>query len=172
MPEPRARSGATAVPRRAALLGGLAGAAGLALGGAAPAPARGEDEARALSDLVRAEQDAAFVHRAAKLDGAATFARHDEEHARALASHLEAIAMHVPGPTRGSGDLPPEALAVLEAPRGEARVRAALAYERSLLDGCLQRLDALEQPGTVRTAATVMASHAQHLVSLELINRR
>jgi hypothetical protein len=46
-----------------------------------------------------------------------------------------------------------------------------MAYERSLIAGCLQRLPRLEEPHTVRTVATVMASHAQHLVLHELIGR-
>ena len=159
--------------RREALAGAVAGLGGLALAGAAPAAARGADEGRALTELVRAEQDAVFVYRNAQIGGLApTFGAYDGEHARALASHLEALGLPVPGPTRGPQDLPPEALAVLEASGEGARGQAAMAYERSLIVGCAERLDAFEHPNTVRTAATVMASHAQHLVSLELISRR
>jgi len=157
--------------RREALAAGLAGLGALALAG--PAAARGTDEGRTLTELVRAEEDAAFVYDAAGLDGAATtFSEQDTEHARAIATHLEALGLPTPGPTRGRDDLPPEALAVLEATGEQARRQAAMAYERSLIAGCLQRLGALERPNTVRTVATVMASHAQHLVSLELIRRR
>jgi hypothetical protein len=49
----------------------------------------------------------------------------------------------------------------------EIRTGATLAKRRALLDGL-----ALERPNTVRTVATVMAGHAQQLVSLELISRR
>jgi hypothetical protein len=81
--------------------------------------------------------------------------------------------MPTPGPTRGRGELAPEALAVLEAAGDEqARRQAAMAYERSLIAGCLQALQHLEEPNTVRTVATVMASHAQHLVLHELMSRR
>src|SRR5215218_5595620 len=69
-------------------------------------------------------------------------------------------------------DLPPEGLAVLEAGGGAARRQAAMAYERSLIAGCAQRLAQLEDPNTVRTVATVMAGHAQHLVLHELMSRR
>jgi len=156
--------------RRAAIAGAAAGAAGLAV--AAPsARARGESEGEALTDLIRAEQDAAFVYTEARLDGAAALAPQDTEHAKALASHLEALGMPVPGPTRGRDDLAPEALAVLETTGDRERRRAAMAYERSLIAGCLQRLPRLEEPNTVRTVATVMASHAQHLVLHELISR-
>ena len=156
--------------RRAALATGFAGAAVLALG-AVPARARGASEGEALTELIRAEEDAVFVYTQARLDGAAALAPQDTEHAKALASHLEGLGMPVPGPTRGRDDLAPEALAVLEATGAQARRRAAMAYERSLIDGCLQRLPRFEAPNTVRTVATVMASHAQHLVLHELIGR-
>jgi hypothetical protein len=61
---------------------------------------------------------------------------------------------------------------VLEATGAQERRRAAMAYERSLIAGVLERLPRLEAPNTVRTVATVMASHAQHLVLHELIGRR
>jgi hypothetical protein len=159
--------------RREALAAGLAGFGALALAGAAPAAARGADEGRALTELVRAEEDAAFVYDRAGLGGAAAaFGEQDAEHAVAIATHVEALGLRTPGPTRGRDDLPPEALAVLEATGERARLEAAMAYERALIAGCRQRLGALERPNTVRTVATVMAGHAQHLVSLELISRR
>jgi hypothetical protein len=166
MPEVR-----PALSRRDALAAAAAGAAALALGLPARAAARGVDEGAALTELVRAEQDAAFVYRTAGLDAGTTFARQDAEHAQALASHLEALAMPIPGPTRGPDDLAPEALAVLEATGDAARRRAAMAYERSLIAGCLRRLPVLEEPNTVRTVATVMAGHAQQLVLHELTGR-
>jgi hypothetical protein len=156
--------------RRGALAACLAGAAGLALARAAPAGARGAGEGRALMELIRAEEDAAFVYRSAGLDGATALPEQDGAHARALATHLEALGMQAPDATRGRDDLPPEALALLAAPAGGARLRAAMAYERALIAGCAQRLPALEEPGTVRTVATVMASHAQHLVLHELMS--
>src|SRR5689334_4436876 len=103
--------------RREALAAGLAGLGAVALAGAAPAAARGADEGRALTELIRAEEDAAFVYRDAGIgDVASSLTAHDTEHARALATHLEALGMPLPGPTRGRDDLAPEALAVLEAP--------------------------------------------------------
>jgi hypothetical protein len=155
--------------RREALAAGLAGAAGLAL---VPAVARAaEDEGDALTALVKAEQEAAYIYGNAGLPGAATIARQDEEHARALASHVEAVGLKAPGPTRGRAGLPPEALAVLDADGEAARRQAAMAFERSLIAGCAQRLAVLEQANTVRTLATVMAGHAQHLVLHELMSR-
>jgi hypothetical protein len=173
MPERRTRSephvDGARLTRRAALAAAAAGAAGLAV--AAPARARGASEGGALTELIRAEEDAMLVYTEARLEGAAALAPQDAQHAKALASHLEALGMPVPGPTRGRDDLSPEALAVLEATGDRQRRKAAMAYERSLIAGCLQRLPRLEEPNTVRTVATVMASHAQHLVLHELISR-
>jgi hypothetical protein len=174
MPERRTRPEAPRagerLTRRAALAAAVGGAAGLAVA-AAPARARGASEGEALTELIRAEEDAVFVYTEARLDGAAALAPQDTEHAKALASHLEALGMPVPGPTRDREDLAPEALAVLEATGAQERRRAAMAYERSLIAGVLERLPRLEAPNTVRTVATVMASHAQHLVLHELIGR-
>src|SRR5215218_8976241 len=105
MPERRTRSepsvGGARLTRRAAL--------------AAPVRARGASEGEALTELIRAEEDAVFVYSEARLQGTAALAPQDAQHAKALASHLEALGMPVPGPTRGRDDLAPEALAVLEA---------------------------------------------------------
>jgi hypothetical protein len=158
--------------RRGVLAAGLAGAAGLALVPAA-APARGSAaEGEALTALAQAEQDAVFVYRTAGMADSATIAQQDDEHARALAGHVEAVGLKPPRARRDRAGLPPEALAVLEATGAAARLRAAMAYERSLIAGCAQRLAVLEDPDTVRTVATVMAGHAQHLVLHELIGRR
>ena len=169
-PRPGAPTAGERLSRRAALASGFAGAGALLLT-AAPARARGATEGEALAELIRAEEDAVFVYLNAGLDGGSTLAQQDSEHAKALASHLEALGMQLPGPTRGRDDLAPEALAVLETAGDRERRRAAVAYERSLIAGCAQRLARLEQPNTVRTVATVMASHAQHLVLHELIGR-
>jgi hypothetical protein len=99
--------------RREALAAGLAGAAVLALAPAAAAAGAASAEGDALTALVQVEQDAVFVYRDAGLDVAATIARQDDEHAKALATHLEALGMPIPGPTRERDGLAPEALAVL-----------------------------------------------------------
>ena len=146
-----------------------AGAAAVAL---AAVPARAATrEADALTALVRAELDAAFVYREATLPGAATVAGQDHEHAQALATHVEALALLPPRPRHDRAGLGAPALAVLDATGARALRQAAIAYERSLIEGCAQRLPVLEDPNTVRTVATVMAGHAQHLVLHELISR-
>src|SRR5215216_5380115 len=156
--------------RREALAAGLAGAATLALAPAAAGAASAEGDA--LTALMRAELDAMFVYRESRLDGAAAIIEQDLAHARAIATHVEALALPLQRPADDRADLPPEGLAVLEAGGGAARRQAAMAYERSLIAGCAQRLAQLEDPNTVRTVATVMAGHAQHLVLHELMSRR
>ena len=152
--------------RRATLAAGLTGALALALAPAAHA-ARA-DEGAALTELIRAEEDAAFAYRSAALpDGLGErLAAQDLDHVRALATLLEALTMRIPDPARTRADLPPEALAVLEPDAIGERLRAAVAYERALIDGCARALPALEHANTVRTVATVMAGHAQHEVQL------
>ena len=161
--------------RREALAAGLAGAAAGLAGVAALAPAAAaaaSGEGDALTALMRAEHDAVFVYRNARLGGAAAIAAQDLEHARAIATQVQALTLPLPHPTRDRDELPPEALAVLEAAGDAARRQAAMAYERSLIAGCAQRLAQLEDPNAVRTVATVMAGHAQHLVLHELMSRR
>ena len=150
--------------RREAIAAGLAGAVALAVApavSAAPKP----DPGAALAALVRAEEDAIFVYLNAGLsEVGGRLAAQDGQHARALETHLEALGLPMPGPTRGRDALGPAARAVLAADGGRDRSRAAIAFEQSLIDGCAARLDQLEEAGIVRTVATVMAGHAQHQV--------
>ena len=85
---------------------------------------------------------------------------------------LEALGLPSPPPARVRDGLPPAALRVLDARRTEARLRAAIAWEQELIEGCARRLAALEEPGAIRTVATIMAGHAQHqTVLLRLAGR-
>jgi hypothetical protein len=158
MPEP--------LSRREALAAGLAGAVAL---GSVPAAAAAEpDPGAALTALVRAEQDAAFVYLGAGLGAlGGRLAGQEQEHAKALATQLEALGLPEPVPAHGYPTLGEEALAVLEADGDAARWEAAIAFERALIGGCADRLSQLDEPGILRTVATVMASHAQHLALLE-----
>ena|SRR5215210_6427737 len=155
MPEP--------LSRRGVLTAGLSGAAAVAIGARPAVAAEGPDPGPALTALLRAELDAAFVYRTARQEDAALLAEQEEEHARALAGHLQAVGLKPPAPRRSRAGLPPEALALLEAGTRAERLSAAAAYERTLIAGYATRLAPLEEPGIVRTLATVMASHAQHL---------
>jgi hypothetical protein len=140
----------------------LAGVAALVLARAAPAAARGPGEGEALTRLIRNEQAAAYVYRTAGLGGlAAALADQDAERARALASQLEGLGFPIPEPVTGRGGLPAAALAVLDA-RGPGGLRAAIAYEQTLIDACAAALGELEEPNVIRTVATILAGHAQH----------
>ena len=157
MPEP--------LSRRAALAAGLSGAAALALGPAAAA-ARGTGEGAALTALARAEEESAYVYRTTGSGHILSLAEQEDEHAKALAVQLEALGLPSPQPARGRDGLPPAALRVFGARGSEARLRAAIAWEQALIDGCARRLAALEEPGAIRTVATIMAGHAQHQAML------
>jgi hypothetical protein len=160
MPEP--------LSRREALAAGLAGAAALVFAPAATTAAAEPDQGAALAALVRAEQDAAFAYLDAGLGAlGGALAGQEEEHSKALATQLEALGLPAPEPARGRAGLGEEALAVLEAGGDAARREAAIALERALIGGCADRLAQFDEPGILRTVATVMASHAQHLALLE-----
>jgi plasmid stabilization system protein ParE len=143
--------------------GALVAAAALLLGRpAGAAAAQAEDTAGALLELIGREQAADFAYRAAAAPRFARLARHAAEHARALHSHLEAVGRPPPAPPRAAGDLDPAAAHVAAA-GGDA---AAIALERELMGACAAALDRLYDPSSKRTAATIMASHGQHLVVL------
>lgn len=152
MPEP--------LSRREALAAGVAGAAALVL-----APAAGAakpDEGAALTALARAEEDSAFVYLDSGLGLLGPLGEQETEHAKALAVQLEALGLPSPSPARVREGLPPAALRVLDAGGTKDRLRAAIAWEQELIEGCARRLAALEEPGAIRTVATIMAGHAQH----------
>jgi hypothetical protein len=130
---------------------------------ARPATAAGQaetPESRALRGLIAREQAAAFAYGRA---GRRRLARQEAEHAAALRPHLEALGQPLPAPVAGPADLDPAARRLAGA-APHARPGAAVALEQALLDAYRAALPVLGDPATVRTAATVMASHGQHLV--------
>jgi hypothetical protein len=151
-----------AITRRAALAAG----AGLVVGRPAVAAAQqshAERTAGALRELIAREQAAAFAYAAA---GLPLLARHEAEHAAALAPHFQSVGHQRPAPVRGVAELDPAARRLADAARGE-REAAAVALERELVAAYARSLHALYDPATRRTAATIMASHGQHLVNLD-----
>jgi hypothetical protein len=151
---------ATPMTRR----GALAAAAALALArpaGARAAQSHAERTARALRALIAAEQAAAFAYLEA---GDPRLAAQEEQHAKALRPHLESVGLAPLPPPRGPADLDPAAARLAAASRPSARDAAAIALEERLIAAYAGALDALYDPSTVRTAATIMASHGQHLV--------
>jgi hypothetical protein len=132
-------------------------AAGAAL--ARPAAALAATDERAIvTGLIEREQAAAFAYaRAAR----APLAAQEDEHARALASALAAMGLDAPAKPQEAAELDPAARRAL---RGG--IEAAIALEDSLLAAYEKAIRGLEQPQVLQTAATVMASHAQHLALL------
>jgi hypothetical protein len=146
--------------RRSLLLTGAA-----ALAAARPAVAaqdRPDATAAALESLIRREFAAAFAYRAA---GDTRLAAQETEHALALNAHLEAVGTRRLLPPRDARGLDPAAARVAAVAGARERAGAAIALEQSLLDVYARALGDLYDPSTVRTAATVMASHGQHLVA-------
>jgi hypothetical protein len=81
----------------------------------------------------------------------------EEAHAAALRTHLDALGRR-PAP-RGL-DAPARRLVEAE---GDQRLPAAIALEQSLVDEYAAALLDIADPSVLQTAATILASHAQHL---------
>jgi hypothetical protein len=143
---------------RRAVLGGAAALLLSRPATAAAAQSHAERTARALIDLISRERAAALAY---ARSGRALLARHDEEHAAALVPHLQSVGHQPPPPLTGASQLDGLAAEV-----AEGRDAAALALERELIDAYADALAALYDPATKRTAATIMASHGQHVVWL------
>jgi len=165
--------------RRAAL--GAGAAAALAL--AAPARAAGGDETprkktpvppgepSVLHALIGREHTAAAAYRAAAAvdPRLARLAEHETDHARALNSELAALGLNGPLPIGDPSLLRGAAGRLAGAAEREEALAAAAALERSLLEAYAEALGGLHVANIVRTAATVMGSHAQHLAVLERV---
>jgi hypothetical protein len=137
----------------------LIAAGGLALL-ARPASAFGQrSDTTVLIKLVAREEAAAEVYGAGH--GVVIGVYNDElAHAEALRTQLDALGRR-PAP-RGL-DAPARRLMEAE---GDARLDAAIALEQSLVDDYVAALTDLADPGVLQTAATILASHAQHLARL------
>ena len=127
---------------------------------AAPATARAQrSDTAVLLRLVAREEAAAKVYGAGK--GVVVAPYGDElAHAAALRTHLDALGRR-PAP-RGL-DAPARRLMEAE---GDARLDAAIALEASLVEEYSAALTDLADPSVLQTAATILASHAQHLARL------
>jgi hypothetical protein len=147
--------------RRRELL--LAAAATLAL----PTEALGRTptEGEVLLDLMRREQSAKLAYGAAtKTLGSqapqelVTIRRHESDHADALATQLAAVGLGRPlrPPLTGT------AQALAEASDRRAVLAAAIKLEDELVDANRQSLVLLPDAKIAMTAATILASHAQH----------
>jgi hypothetical protein len=147
--------------RRRELL--LAAAATLAL----PTEALGRTptEGEVLLDLMRREQSAKLAYGAAtKTLGSqapqelVTIRRHESDHADALATQLAAVGLGRPlrPPLTGT------ARRLAEAPDRSAVLDLAVKLEDELVDAYRRSLILLPDAKIAMTAATILASHAQH----------
>jgi len=134
----------------------LAGAAAIVLARPAAALGQRSDEA-VLVRLVAREEAAVEAYASEPLPG---LRADEEEHAAALRTHLDALGRR-PAPK----GLDPVARRVAES-SGSRQLEAAIALEASLVEAYSAALLDLEAPGVVQTAATILASHAQHLALL------
>jgi hypothetical protein len=134
-------------------------AAAAVLARPAPAAAAGSGEAEVLIRLVRLEDAAALAHRTAAV--APRMAGHAAAHANALRTDLEALGRGAPARPVGVATLQGPARALAQAlPAG--RLDAAIELEDSLVAACRRALLEIEEPDILQTAATILASHAQH----------
>ncbi len=129
----------------------------------APASARAQrSDIAVLIRLVAREEAAAEVYGAGKGVVVATYG--DElAHAAALRTHLDALGRR-PAP-RG---LDAPARRLMDADGPDERLDAAIALEQSLVDEYSHALADIADPGVLQTAATILASHAQHLARMRL----
>lgn len=172
----------TALTRRDALVA-VAAAPLAALYASAPAAAAGraptlEGDAAVITELLSREHlgAAAYAH-AGRRGGsrvralARRFGSHEAEHEQALATAREALGVPpLETPSRAQAlDALAAALGRRPFPRsaGDAvLLRGLLAVEEWLLGGWVDAAGRLRDPNLLRTAAQVLASHAQHVAVL------
>ena len=147
--------------RRRELLLAAAGAA-LARPAAAAAQTR---ESAALRRLIVREEAAAEAQRGRAAPAVFALATDEADHAAALRTHLAALGN--PLPALGKPEDDAAARAVQEAD-GADLLDAAIALEASLLASYEQALTVITEESILRTAASIMAGHAQHHALLRL----
>ncbi|HWK26291.1 MAG TPA: ferritin-like domain-containing protein [Solirubrobacter sp.] len=159
------REPAPRVSRRAALRAG-----GVALAGAAllPAAARANtDEGGLLLGLWRREMNASLAYdRVAHLSPLLVTLRSQEaDHAAALATELAAVGLGTPRAPQWASELDFSAERLARSEPDDVRRNARL-LEAELVDLYLSALPGLPDPKIAMTAATILASHSQHLLIL------
>ncbi|HEY6888317.1 MAG TPA: ferritin-like domain-containing protein [Solirubrobacter sp.] len=154
-----------AFSRRAALRAG-----GLALAGGLLAPAvagAAIDEGGLLLGLWRREMNASLAYdRVAHLNPLfVTLRGHEADHAAAIATELAAVGLGTPRPPQWAADLDAtaEQLARSDA---KAAIGAAALVEEELVALYRNAVPALPDAKIAMTAATILASHSQHLLIL------
>jgi hypothetical protein len=107
-----------------------------------------DDDDDVLMRLIRLEDSAAQAQRGAPVQMVSALADDEADHVKALQTHLGALGDR--SPRRATGVAP---LASLD---------AGIALEASLVAAYRQALVELQEPAILQTAATILASHAQH----------
>jgi hypothetical protein len=116
-----------------------------------------EDDADVLLRLVAREDAAALAYERTAPEPLAEIAAQEAAHAAALRTLLDAYGIaDVPEPA-----LDPPARRLVDAPASR-RAETAVALESSLVADYSAALLRLEAPGALQTAASILASHAQH----------
>jgi Ferritin-like domain len=153
-PAPRRRAAPRrpTAPRRREL---LLAAAGALLVRPARAVAADRDP-ELLLELAAREDAAALAYERAAPEPLAGIAAQEADHAAALRTMLDAFGRKAPP---AALDAPARRLA--EAP-GDGKLDAAIALEASLIEDYQAALLDFEEEGVLQSAASIMASHAQH----------
>jgi Ferritin-like domain len=128
---------------------------------ATPATARAQrSDIAVLIRLVAREEAAAKVYGAGAGVVVENLYGDELEHAAALRTHLDAL-----GRRPASRGLDAPARRLMEA-EGDARLEAAIDLETSLVEEYSAALTDIADPSVLQTAATILASHAQHLARM------
>ena len=153
--------------RRDALrVGGLALAGAVLVPGAARAAT---DEGGLLLGLWRREMGASLAYdRVAHVDPHFVTLRGQEaDHAAAIATELAAVGLGTPRPPTWASELDVTAERLARSTTHEEALAAATALEEELVTLYRHALPALPDSKIAMTAATILASHSQHLLILQ-----
>ena len=107
-----------------------------------------------LTGLIELEERAALAYRVA----GSSLAQAEAEHAAALRTELAGFTIRAPARPRRADRLTGAAASV-----ADGDVEAVVALEEELVAAYLRDVPLLVEDGVVRTAATILASHSQHL---------
>ena len=155
------------VSRRAALrAGGAALAAGLLVPSLASAAT---DEGGLLLGLWRREMAASLAYdRIAHLEPLyVTLRGHEADHAAAIATALAAVGLGTPREPKWAGELDVSAERLARATDTKTALAHAVALEEELVALYRNAVPALPDAKIAMTAATILASHSQHLLILQ-----
>jgi hypothetical protein len=131
---------------------------------ARPAAARAQrSDIAVLINLVAREEAAAEAYGGATGELVPGIYKDELDHAAALRTQLDALGRR---PARRGLDAPARRLALAQS---DERVEAAVALEETLVRDYSAALVDLADPSVLQTAATILASHAQHLARLQVL---